>query len=68
MSISIANRIQKLETGILARTSLPKVFRVVVNAGEEQDVQRLAADMGCDVRIESNDVLVVRVITPPGHH
>jgi hypothetical protein len=40
----------------------PKVVRIVVNDGEEQDAYRQAAEMGLDTSPESKDVLIIRLI------
>ncbi|NKK41686.1 hypothetical protein [Rhizobium leguminosarum] len=62
MPSSLLPRLSKLELIAGPKKEYPKVVRLVVNEGEEQDAYRQAAEMGLDTSPESKDILVIRLI------
>ncbi|MBY5388494.1 hypothetical protein [Rhizobium leguminosarum] len=62
MPSSLLPRLNKLELIAGPKKEYPKVVRIVVNDGEEQDAYRQAAEMGLDTSPESKDILVIRLI------
>ena len=63
MPSSLLPRLSKLELIAGPKKEYPKVARLVVNEGEEQDAYRQAAEMGLDTSPESNDILIIRLIS-----
>jgi hypothetical protein len=62
MPSNLVPRLNKLELIAGPKKEYPKVVRLVVNEGEEQDAYRQAAEMGLDTSPESKDVLIIRLI------
>ncbi|RFB87211.1 hypothetical protein B5K08_22455 [Rhizobium leguminosarum bv. trifolii] len=62
MPSNLVPRLNKLELIAGPKKEYPKVVRLVVNEGEEQDAYRQAAEMGLDTSPESKDILVIRLI------
>jgi len=69
MVANLAGRIEKLEASATSRQAQPrKVIRLVVNEGEEAEAYRQAAEMGLDTSPESDDLLIIRLITLAPKH
>ncbi|MBY2932705.1 hypothetical protein [Rhizobium leguminosarum] len=62
MPSNLVPRLNKLELIAGPKKEYPKVVRLVVNEGEEQDAYRQAAEMGLDTSPQSKDILVIRLI------
>ena len=65
MAFNLTGRIEKLEATAGAREDKPrKVIRLVANDGEEAEAYRQAEEMGLDMSLDSNDLLIVRLLVP----